>query len=437
VLFNKPPDQIFAGRINQDKLDEMIMLHERFVLGIRGGKRLVLQFMNLSGLSFRERNLTDGIFAGSAFIQADLTDAVFDRANLFGCDLRHAILDGASLKKADLRGVCARGARLNGADMLQADLREGQILISELSRELQALYVEIDAPNVHHAMDYGSAKLSRAKLSDVTTTAADFREAEMNSVRMRHTMARGANFEGANMENIDLSGADMTGVNLHDANMLGAVIEQTKLDGANMNGTITDKNLKQINNLEQSLDILIQLHQRWVSTAGQDGEPLDLSGYDMRSSTYFTKARLTAIKAKQAVFFGMNLTGMELQYCELPDSDFRNCTLNQADLRASDLAGCKFNKAKIQKADFGPLMIQGEQKPVNLRGAHFRYCDMRGTNFQYADLTGADLSFALMDGVDLRHAVLDGVHLEGANIKDALLSGQFDKPLVAETNPTD
>ncbi len=421
-MTTKPPDQIFAGRINQEKLEELIVLHERFVQGVRGGKRLVLQFMNLSGLSFRKRNLTDGIFTGSAFIQSDLTGAIFDRANLFGCDLRYALLDGASLKKADLRGVCARGARLNGADMLQADLREGQILVSELSRELQALYVEVEAPN-NHSTDLSNAKLSKKTLSDVKTAAADFRETEMQSVRLRNANARGANFEGANMENIDLSGADMTGVNLDNANMLGAVVEQTNFNGASLLGAIYDKHLKKLNNLDSSLDLLLQSHMRWVATAGREGEALDLSSYDMRSaSALMHQARLTAVKANHTVFFGMNLGKIELQHCTMQEADFRNCALQGADFRGSDLTKAKFTKANLEKADFKPLLLNDVRKPVNLRDANFRYCDLRGANFQYADLTGADLSFALIDGADFRHALLESVKLDGNSFNDALIS---------------
>ena len=76
---------------------------------IKGGKRLVLQFMNLSGLNFSKRNISDAIFTGSALIHCDFSKAKMDRVNLFGCDMRFANLEDVSLVKADLaRGLRAR-----------------------------------------------------------------------------------------------------------------------------------------------------------------------------------------------------------------------------------------------------------------------------------------------------------------------------------------
>jgi hypothetical protein len=42
-------EKAFAGRIAQDDLDRMIKAHEDYLNGIKGGRRLALQFMNLSG----------------------------------------------------------------------------------------------------------------------------------------------------------------------------------------------------------------------------------------------------------------------------------------------------------------------------------------------------------------------------------------------------
>ena len=59
-------DKIFAGRMSQDDLNRLIKMHEDYINGIKGGRRLILQFMNLSGLSFAKRNLSDAVLTGSA-----------------------------------------------------------------------------------------------------------------------------------------------------------------------------------------------------------------------------------------------------------------------------------------------------------------------------------------------------------------------------------
>src|SRR5690606_17295033 len=136
-----------------------------------------------------------------------------------------------SLVKADLRGVCARGARLNNADMLQADLREGQLLNVERSNELKSLYVDIPEPGTNGMTDFSKTKMKKVRLSETQAGKADFSDAEMNAVKMRNAHMRNANFTGANLENSDFSGADFSGANLTDAVLVGVNLQETRMDG--------------------------------------------------------------------------------------------------------------------------------------------------------------------------------------------------------------
>ena len=83
--------------MNQQKLNEILDLHKKWLVGEDGGKKA----------DFRE---------------ADLRGADLRGANLWGADFRGADLRGADFRGADLRKANLRGAELLGAHLRGANL---------------------------------------------------------------------------------------------------------------------------------------------------------------------------------------------------------------------------------------------------------------------------------------------------------------------------
>ena len=83
--------------MNQQKLNEILYLHKKWLDGEEGGKRA----------DFRGADLREANFRGADLWRADLW-----RADLRGADFR-----GADLREANLRGAKLRGAKLQGADL--------------------------------------------------------------------------------------------------------------------------------------------------------------------------------------------------------------------------------------------------------------------------------------------------------------------------------
>ena len=83
--------------MTQEKLNEVLTLHKKWLDGENGGVRADLTWANLTG------------------------------ANLAGADLRGADLKGANLTGADLTGTDLTGANLTGADLTWANLREADL----------------------------------------------------------------------------------------------------------------------------------------------------------------------------------------------------------------------------------------------------------------------------------------------------------------------
>ena len=155
--------------MNQDELNRILELHEKWIKGEDGGVKADLEHANLSGA-----DLSD----------ADLIDADLSSANLIGADLEHANLSGADLSDADLGIADLRGADLSDADLGIADLRGANLR---------------------------GADLRGADLSDADLSGADLRGANLRGADLR-----GANLRGANLSGADLRGACLDNVKCND-----------------------------------------------------------------------------------------------------------------------------------------------------------------------------------------------------------------------------
>ena len=94
-------------QITQEKLNEIVASHGKWLRDEEGGQRA-----DLSGADLRGADLSD----------ADLSDADLSDADLSGADLRGADLSNADLSDAYLRGADMRCADLSDADLRGADL---------------------------------------------------------------------------------------------------------------------------------------------------------------------------------------------------------------------------------------------------------------------------------------------------------------------------
>ena len=93
--------------MTQEKLNEVIASHDRWLVDKSRGERANLRYADLCGANLRD---------------ADLRGADLRNANLCGANLRDADLRGANLRNADLCGADLRNANLCGANLRYADL---------------------------------------------------------------------------------------------------------------------------------------------------------------------------------------------------------------------------------------------------------------------------------------------------------------------------
>ena len=109
-------------KITQEKLNEIIESHGKWLRNEEGGKKAYLRGADLGGAYLGDADLR-GADLGDAY----LGDADFRGADLGGAYLRGANLRGADLGGADLRGANLRGAYLGGADLGGAYLGDADL----------------------------------------------------------------------------------------------------------------------------------------------------------------------------------------------------------------------------------------------------------------------------------------------------------------------
>jgi uncharacterized protein YjbI with pentapeptide repeats len=165
---------------------------------------------DLRGANLREARLHNAVLdrvqaSRAVFVSADARSINMSSADLRGADLSYGIFEGAQLSNA----------KLVGASMYAIDLRDGQLLRTDLSRA-----------------DLRDAKLERAFLALTNLQNADFSAAKLMNANLTGAQFKDGIFLDANLKGADLRGAVLTGAVVRDASFEGANFEGADLRGA-------------------------------------------------------------------------------------------------------------------------------------------------------------------------------------------------------------
>jgi uncharacterized protein YjbI with pentapeptide repeats len=211
-----------------------------------------------------------------------------------------------------------------------------------------------------------------------------------------------------------MSGADLTGADLRDAILVGVISSSWRTDGANLDGALTDKGSHGAPVAQLPAAEMLHEHANWCESGGVEGQPSVFDDVDLRGLGSITGLNLTALSAKRAVFYGLNMEGVKLQGAHLEGADLRSVNLRGADLRGARLVGARLNGADLREVQLGPLMLGPERLlPADLTEAVLRSVDFSGADLRRCILAGADLTRAGMHGAQTRHA----------DFTDAVLAG--------------
>jgi len=167
---------------------------------------------NLEGAYFseadlRNANLRETLVRNAIFDRALLSHAVLVSANATGANFAAADLRFSDLSYGTFENVVLSNAKVSGASLYAVDLRDSQLLRTDLSRT-----------------DMRDAKLERAVLS-----FANLEQTDLSSARLTE-----ANLTGAQLKGTILLDADLKKTDLRGAYMAGAILRGVEMEGANL-----------------------------------------------------------------------------------------------------------------------------------------------------------------------------------------------------------
>ena len=132
--------------ITQERLNEIIASHAKWLLGEDGGERADLSNANLCGSNLSGTDLRGANLHGANLCDADLCDADLSGSNLRGVNLSNANLHGANIYganpcDANLHGVSLNDVNLSGANLCGATLDQTYYQITRIgSRNGTTIY---------------------------------------------------------------------------------------------------------------------------------------------------------------------------------------------------------------------------------------------------------------------------------------------------------
>jgi uncharacterized protein YjbI with pentapeptide repeats len=350
-------------RIHKHALASAVDLHERFVTGRPGGRRLMMRFARLPGVLLQKRALSGVDLTGSNLTAARLAASDLSSAQLYCCDLRDSDMRGCDLTNADLRGSSLRGARLYGARMDGADLRDARLARVEANGVFRVWTVDPERPGPTGGPD------------GVVSQGVDLRHASLKRARLAGARLKGADFSGSNMAGAELAGADLRGCVFADTILTGVNLDTVRIDSLALATCVMDPD-RSAREGAAAVRIALDQAETWVDSGGRSGCFADLSGLDVRpAADAFANRRLAGlraggIRAIEVDFSGSLLTGATFRQADLRGAAFKGC-----DLRGASFVDCQLAFADFTGAAMGAVRKAG--------GAEFF------TDFSNANLTGA------------------------------------------------
>ncbi|MGE0109516.1 MAG: pentapeptide repeat-containing protein [Bdellovibrionales bacterium] len=404
--------------LTQEELDKVISRHESFKDGRSSGVRAILQHYNLTGLSFKNRNLSGADLTGSVLLDANFEHAELECTVFYACDLRNANFTESNLSRADLRGACMRGAIMAGANMEEADLREGSYAKYDPDKGLTFTSDSKVWKEGTGGADMRGANLASVKLAGTIAINSNFEDANLTKSTIVRGNLSGANLKGADLSHADLSQCELENVNLEGANLVGVKMDFSNLKDVNLEGVLTDRAMGEtLDSQKVPLEELLEMHQVWIKTHGGQGAKLDLSRYDLRSGPSLVGANLTMLIAEHAIWYGRDLSRVSLQAALVRQGDFRQCIFRNADLRGSNFSKSNMVNAKFFNARLEPLMFEGGRSlKTSFKDANLRYANFSGADLRYVDFTGADLTAAILTDAHVKETIFDKAILTDAKM---------------------
>ena len=150
---------------------------------------------------------------------------------------------------------------------------------------------------------------------------------------------------------------------------------------------------------QETLASILEQHQLWIESGGENGKRADLYGKDL-IGVKLGRANLRRANLRRAKLYGADLYGANLDGADLYEADLDEANLCRASLIGANLIGASLIETKLDGAD--------------LCGANLRGAMIEGTSFDEVNLDGANLDGTGLETVNLD--LYDQPHFETSSL---------------------
>lgn len=187
-------------KLTQEELDVILDAHQKWVgtVGDEGACAVFTQ-LDLSGLGFHSRDLTDAEFIGCNLARAEFVGATCTSAKFKNCDMTMSVFCDATCDQCRFDGCNLPNATFNDADLTKTTLNQCHA----------------------HGASFVRAKMAHAWIGNSELTFTAFDRAEMSHVSIRGVNYTGARFNSASLRHADLSDVVLKGTSLYDVDAHG------------------------------------------------------------------------------------------------------------------------------------------------------------------------------------------------------------------------
>jgi len=155
---------------------------------------------------------------------------------------------------------------------------------------------------------------------------------------------------------------------------------------------------------QETLASILEQHQLWIESGGENGKRADLYGNDLigvkLGRANLRRANLRRANLRRAKLYGADLYGANLDGADLYEADLDEANLCRASLIGANLIGASLIETKLDGAD--------------LCGANLRGAMIEGTSFDEVNLDGANLDGTGLETVNLD--LYDQPHFETSSL---------------------
>jgi uncharacterized protein YjbI with pentapeptide repeats len=363
-----------------DALVEIWKDHERFAMGLKGGRRCIMRHKNLTQIDMSNRNLAEADFTGSDFFRTTMLGVILDRAALYCASLKEVDARYSHLRRADLRGACFRGADFSFAELDGADLRAGTVAISDKNGNFK-IYRRRESHRPQ-PVSFAGGSLEETKLENVDAPEVDFSNCNMKAVNFGGANLKGANFSGAVLHGASFLNANLAGANFKQAVLTGVKLKDMQISSAQLKDSLLDPSPETVAKIPEILG-RIDGAVLWVETKGKRGSKGIFDGEDLRSvARNFKGKALSAISAQNTIAVGVDFSNCELQGAHFNEADLRNATFDNADLRGACFKGANLTHTKFKNCNLQSLPLNsGESIKTAFGGAVLAQTSFRDARY--------------------------------------------------------